>query len=146
MHFTRCGTTSINAKATTDVVSVLRRLAAADIANIRLSRHFRGLAIFDFFNNIGTKRTSIRRWSIVSYRWVKRTSSGPERTLGRNGGGRLLAFPHKCYVFEINGRSGPPPHSRHACNECKIKKGRGPNVDNDEQQLPVDRKQGLWPG
>ena len=26
------------------------------------------------------------------------------------------------------------------------KKGRGLNVDNDEQQLPVDRKQGLWFG
>jgi hypothetical protein len=31
------------------------------------------------------------------------------------------------------------------CNECKIKKGEA-HVDNDEQQLPVDRKQGLWPG
>jgi hypothetical protein len=27
--------------------------------------------------------------------------------------------------------------------QSKIKEGRGPSVDNDEQQLPVDRKQGL---
>jgi hypothetical protein len=37
-------------------------------------------------------------------------------------------------------------HILGACNECKIKKGRGLNVDNDEQQLPVDREQGLWSG
>jgi hypothetical protein len=53
----------------------------------------------------------------------------------------------KCYVLEIDGRSrsGPPSHSRHL-QRMQNKKGRGLNVDNDEQQLPVDRKQGLWPG
>ena len=33
----------------------LQRLAAAEISKIRLSREFRGFAIFDFFNSIGQK-------------------------------------------------------------------------------------------
>ena len=45
---------------------------------------------------------------------------------------------------------GPSDWTRHhilgASATKQNKKRREPNVDNDEQQLPVDRKQGLWPG
>jgi hypothetical protein len=41
-----------------------------------------------------------------------------------------------------SGRPGPRSYSQRP-QRMHIKKGRGLNVDNDEQRLPVDRKQGL---
>jgi hypothetical protein len=37
-------------------------------------------------------------------------------------------------------------HILGALQRIQNKKGSRLNVDNDEQRLPVDRKQGLWPG
>ena len=41
-------------------------------------------------------------------------------------------------------RLGPPSHSQRL--QRMHDKKEGLDVDNDEQRLPVDRKQGLWPG
>jgi hypothetical protein len=63
----RCeGPHQLTQKRPPTLVSVLQSLAAAEIANIRLSRDFVGLAIFDFFNNIGAKRTSTVRSQTLS--------------------------------------------------------------------------------
>jgi glycyl-tRNA synthetase beta subunit len=47
------GTISITAKTIVGLVSILQRLAAAEIANALHLRDFRSPAIFEFFNSIG---------------------------------------------------------------------------------------------
>ncbi len=68
------------------------------------------------------------------------------RKLSHDDQGRILIYggkwarqcPESVVIFAFPAANG--------FGERMIKKGRELNVDNDEQQLPVDRKQRLWPG